>query len=181
MRKLLLVGLLGCWSASPKPASPPAPAEPTAKASTGGDTYGGEEYAFASLTGTGDVDAAFGDPHGVQGSAGTRPTPPTVTIGDPSAQAGLDKAIIRRYIKRNQQKIQYCYEKELLANPSLGGRVDIRFTIGGNGTVVQATGTGMPHVDACVANVIAAIQFPAPQGGGVVAVSYPFIFQSASP
>ncbi len=48
---------------------------------------------------------------------------PTVAIGQPNAQGDLDKAIIRRYIKRNQQKIQYCYEKELLAKPNLSGTV----------------------------------------------------------
>ena len=46
---------------------------------------------------------------------------PTVSIGQPNAQGDLDKAIIRRYIKRNIQKITYCYEKQLLAKPGLGG------------------------------------------------------------
>ncbi len=179
MRKLLLVGLLGCWSASPKPASPPPPAEPMAKASTGGDTYGGLAYGGESYT-----DDVVGSPHGVPaGGAGASGggSVPAVSLGNPTAQTGLDKAIIRRYIRRNLGKIQYCYEKELVANPSLAGKVDVRFTIGGNGNVVQATGSGMPPVDACVASAIAGIQFPAPQGGGVVVVNYPFIFQQPSP
>ena len=32
-----------------------------------------------------------------------------------------------------------------------------------------------------MANVIAAIVFPKPQGGGAVNVSYPFIFAAAAP
>ena len=130
---------------------------------------GGIGDAKVTSTGTG---------YGVRGARDAGHVP-TVKVGDPNAQAGLDKAIIRRYIKRNVQKIQYCYEKELISNPQLAGTVTVRFTIGADGVVSQSTGHGMPPVDACVANVIAAIQFPAPQGGGVVNVSYPFVFAAA--
>lgn len=213
MRKLWLVVLVGCWSSSPKPASPPQPVE--GSASTGGNTYGGSAYgggaygggyAVASLTGTGDVDGALLDASGLSGnsigsiSGGTgtgyggighgpgtgtggpaRGPVPSVSIGDPAGQtAGLDKAIIRRFMKRSFQKIRYCYEKELLTTPSLAGKVVINFTIDANGNVSRATGAGMPGVEGCVASVILGIQFPKPQGGGTVNVSYPFHFQTAS-
>ena len=66
---------------------------------------------------------------------------PTVSIGQPNAQGDLDKAIIRRYIKRNIQKIQYCYEKQLLAKPGLAGTVSTQFFITPNGTVASSTGS----------------------------------------
>jgi len=53
--------------------------------------------------------------------------------GQPSAEGDLDKAIIRRYIKRNIQKIQYCYEKQLLAKPTLAGTVSAQFFSTPNG------------------------------------------------
>ena len=105
---------------------------------------------------------------------------PTVSIGQPNAQGDLDKAIIRRYIKRNVQKIQYCYEKQLLAKPTLSGTVQAQFFITPNGTVASSSGSGVdPEVASCVAEVIKNIEFPKPKGGGGVQVNYPFIFHSS--
>ncbi len=102
---------------------------------------------------------------------------PMVSIGQPSVEGDLDKAIIRRYIKRNIQKIQYCYEKQLLAKPTIAGTVQARFFIAANGTVEHSTGSGVdPDVASCVAEVIKNIEFPKPKGGGIVKVNYPFIF-----
>src|SRR5580704_125989 len=100
---------------------------------------------------------------------------PTVSIGQPNAAGDLDKAIIRRYIKRNISKITYCYEKQLLAKPGLSGTVTMSFFITPTGAVEHATGSGMdPDVAGCVAGVIGAIEFPKPKGGGGVQVNYPF-------
>jgi hypothetical protein len=105
---------------------------------------------------------------------------PTVSIGQPNAQGDLDKAIIRRYIKRNIAKIQYCYEKELLAKSNLSGTVQTQFFITANGNVSQSVGNGVdPNVANCVAAVIQAIEFPKPKGGGGVQVNYPFTFRPA--
>ena len=88
------------------------------------------------------------------------------------------KAIIRRYIKRNLQKIQHCYEKELVGKPNLSGTVMTNFLINPQGTVTHSTGSGVdPEVASCVAEVIRAIEFPKPKGGGNVQVNYPFIFR----
>jgi pSer/pThr/pTyr-binding forkhead associated (FHA) protein len=125
-------------------------------------------------SGTGD---GYGVGGGRGGMRGRTAAVPTVSIGQPSAQGDLDKAIIRRYIKRNIQKIQYCYEKQLLANPTLSGTVQSQFFITPNGTVASSTGNGVhPEVASCVAAVIKAIEFPKPKGGGGVQVNYPFIF-----
>jgi hypothetical protein len=170
MRKLWLVALVGCWSSSSKPASEPQPTATAAAMTRSGAAYGGAEYGGVGY-GADAADAA--DP-----LAGSQSSAVTVVSGQTSS---LDRNIIRRHVRRNIQKIQYCYEQELMSNPSLTGRVDVRFVVGGNGNVVQSTGSGMPPVDACVAQVIAGIQFPAPQGGGVVVVNYPFIFDASSP
>jgi hypothetical protein len=103
---------------------------------------------------------------------------PSVSIGQPGAQGDLDKAIIRRYIKRNIQKIQYCYEKQLLAKPTLSGTVSTQFFISPNGNVTSSQGSGVdPEVSSCVADVIHGIEFPKPKGGGGVQVNYPFTFR----
>jgi len=102
------------------------------------------------------------------------------TIGQASVTGQLDKAIIRRYIRRNLQKLQLCYEQELLAAPALAGTVKADFTIGVDGKVTSSTATGVhANVASCVANVIKAIEFPTPKGG-VVRVVYPFVFAPAA-
>lgn len=102
---------------------------------------------------------------------------PTVRIGAPDHGDGLDKAVIRRYIKRSLDKISYCYEKALIDAPDLEGTVAARFTIGADGKVASSDATGVnPVVSTCVAGVIATIEFPRPTGGGAVTVNYPFVF-----
>lgn len=127
-------------------------------------------------TGTG-----YGVGGGRGGMRGRTSAVPTVSIGSPTANGDLDKAIIRRYIKRNLAKIQYCYEKELLAKPSLSGTVQTSFLIMPNGTVASASGNGVDGtVASCVASVVKSIEFPKPKNGGSVQVNYPFIFRSTA-
>jgi hypothetical protein len=145
---------------------------------TGWGTIGTGRYGtigHGSGTGTG-----YGVGGGRGGMRGRTAAVPTVSIGQPNAQGDLDKAIIRRYIKRNIQKITYCYEKQLLAKPGLSGTVQTQFFITPNGNVATASGTGVdPEVANCVADVIHGIEFPKPKGGGGVQVNYPFTFRPA--
>jgi hypothetical protein len=100
-------------------------------------------------------------------------------IGMPTSGGNLDKAIIKRYIKRNQSKIAYCYESELLARPTIEGSVQVTFMISGSGTVVSASGQGFDSkVTSCVTSVIKNIEFPKPTDGGNVQVNYPFTFHA---
>jgi hypothetical protein len=145
---------------------------------TGWGTIGTGRYGtIGHGSGTGD---GYGVGGGRGGMRGRTAAVPTVSIGQPNSQGDLDKAIIRRYIKRNLAKITYCYEKQLLANPSLSGTVQTQFFITPNGTVGSATGSGVDGtVSSCVAEVIKQIEFPKPKGGGSVTVNYPFIFHSS--
>nr|HEX4315151.1 AgmX/PglI C-terminal domain-containing protein [Kofleriaceae bacterium] len=108
------------------------------------------------------------------------PGVPTVTISRPIATGGLDREIIHRYVRRAQQRISYCYEKQLLATPGLEGDVTVQFLILPNGTVGSSSGAGMnSDVAQCVAGVVGAIAFPAPSDGGSVQVKYPFHFHAS--
>jgi hypothetical protein len=145
---------------------------------TGWGTIGTGRYGtIGHGSGTGN---GYGVGGGRGGMRGRTAAVPTVSIGQPSANGDLDKAIIRRYIKRNIQKITYCYEKQLLAKPGLSGTVATQFFITPNGTVASASGAGVdPEVASCVADVIKGIEFPKPKGGGGVQVNYPFTFRPA--
>jgi hypothetical protein len=125
--------------------------------------------------------------YGSGGMRGRSSAVPTVSIGQPkvgpavaNADGNLDKAIIRRYVKRNIQKIQYCYEKELVAKTKLAGTVSTSFTILDSGKVSGASASGVDaQVASCVAGVLGGIEFPKPRGTGGVSVSYPFTFRPA--
>ncbi len=104
---------------------------------------------------------------------------PPVKLGPPVACTAdtpcLDKEIIRRYVKRNIEKISYCYEKELLANPSLEGTVTVNFTLNGNGRVIQSNASGVDAtVSSCIASVVSNIKFPKVGDDGIYPIKYPF-------
>lgn len=145
---------------------------------TGWGTIGTGRYGtIGHGAGTG---SGYGVGSGRGGMRGRTSAVPTVTISQPDVQGDLDKAIIRRYIKRNIQKISYCYEKQLLAKPSLAGTVQAQFFISPTGSVTSSQGSGLdPEVAGCVADVIRGIEFPKPKGGGGVQVNYPFNFRPA--
>lgn len=108
--------------------------------------------------------------------------PDPMSGGSAEIKGSLDKDIIRRVIRRNINQIKFCYDSELQKDPTLAGRVRIKFVIDQNGGVASSNPVGIgvsSVVDVCVANKIKQLAFPAPEGGGIVEVTYPFIFQSA--
>ncbi|HEY0254378.1 MAG TPA: AgmX/PglI C-terminal domain-containing protein [Kofleriaceae bacterium] len=99
-----------------------------------------------------------------------------------TAQGDLDKAVIRRYIKRSIPKFQACYTKQLAAKPKLAGTVKTQFFIDPTGKVTTVKASGLdPTVASCIGDVIKTIEFPKPKGGGGVQVNYPFTFQTDGP
>jgi hypothetical protein len=117
---------------------------------------------------------------GSMSSGGTRGTARVtmLVLGQPTVQGDLDKAIIRRYIKRNFQRLQYCYEKELQTNATLGGTVTAKFTIGVDGKVSASTATGLKEVESCVTSALQSIEFPKPKSGKAVSVTYPLTYRA---
>ena len=95
----------------------------------------------------------------------------------------LDKAIIRRVINKNRQAIKYCYDKELQKKKDLHGKIVVTFVISPTGSVVKSTirESTMKNasVEKCIAGRVRRFKFPAPKGGGIVEVSYPFIFKAS--
>jgi hypothetical protein len=126
--------------------------------------------------------ARAGDGYGIAGGGGGLPGRkagvPNVIISQANVIGEYDKSIIRRYIKRNLDKIAYCYERELLAHPGIVGEINVQFFIQPNGSVGSSAGKGFDaSVASCVADVVKTIEFPAPHGG--VQVNYPFNFRPA--
>jgi hypothetical protein len=92
----------------------------------------------------------------------------------------LDKALIRRYVRRQRPKIQHCYERALLTDPTLEGTVDTEFEILADGSVADPRAAGVSTaITSCVVDVLSAIEFPRSVGGGTTEVHYPFTFRVA--
>ncbi len=98
-----------------------------------------------------------------------------------SVQGGLDREVIRRVILSHRIEIRYCYEKQLSATPNLAGKVKIQFVIGADGRVTTARAMRStlpdPEVGRCIVSKVRTWTFPKPRGGGVVVVTYPFLFK----
>jgi pSer/pThr/pTyr-binding forkhead associated (FHA) protein len=120
---------------------------------------------------------------GAGGLGGRRAHAPDVVPGTAQVRGSLDKEIIRRIIRRHLNEVRFCYEKELLHKPDLFGRVMIQFTISGQGqvvaSIVQNSTMNNASVDNCIAQAVRRWEFPKPQGGGIVIVSYPFVLKAA--
>lgn len=103
-----------------------------------------------------------------------------ITSSDPTVMGSLDKELIRKVIHANRQQIRYCYEMQLNRFPNLSGKVAVKFVISATGSVasssVAQSTVNNAELETCVAGRVKTWQFPKPKGGGVVIVTYPFIF-----
>lgn len=104
---------------------------------------------------------------------------PRVRPGRAEVRGSLSREIIQRVIRRHRNEVRYCYERSLQQNPTLQGRVVIRFTISATGAVTTATptdvGAGLEDTASCIARATRRWAFPTPAGGGIVIVTYPFV------
>ena len=97
------------------------------------------------------------------------------------AKGTISREEVLKVINKHLREVQYCYEKTLLKDPGLKGNLTLEWVIKTNGQVgrvKQKTSTLQnPAVSSCIISSIKRWQFPKPRGG-VVVVSYPFIFSS---
>ncbi len=93
----------------------------------------------------------------------------------------LSREAIANVVRKHLREIQYCYERNLMLNPKLAGKLIMEWTISTSGSIsVVKTKTNTmatPAVAMCVSARIKRWKFPKPKGG-VVIVTYPFIFNS---
>ena len=146
---------------------------------TGEHTLGGNGgLRTLGAFGNGDGNGAGYD-HGVGGLHGRRASRvPDVIPSIANVRGALDKDIIRRIVRRHLNEVRYCYEQELVKRPALAGRLSVGFTIAGSGqvisSVVQSSTLGAVGAESCIVNAVRRWEFPRPEGGGIVIVSYPF-------
>jgi hypothetical protein len=88
---------------------------------------------------------------------------------------------VAKVVNRRLGAIKGCYEQALKRDPTLQGKVTIRFTISGSGKVTTARATLnelTPSVGNCMVSAFNRFRFPPPEGG-TVTFEYPFMFTPA--
>ncbi len=149
----------------PMPGHSEQPAAP--RPAPGGAPPGGLED---RLGGSGII--GLGDPR--------RPVVAGTRVGATTVMGSLDPAVIQRIVRRHMSEVRACYERGLRERPGLAGRVIVRFVISPSGAVqgatVESSTLEAPAVDGCIAAATLRWMFPEPEGGGIVTVTFPFVF-----
>lgn len=116
-----------------------------------------------------------GDAHMAQG--------PSMRQEDLRTEGQIPQEIIQRVVRQSFGRFRLCYENGLRSNPTLSGRVAVRFVIGRDGGVMSAANGGSSLPDAgvvsCVVNGFRSLQFPQIEGAKVATVVYPIVFSPA--
>jgi TonB family protein len=117
-------------------------------------------------------------------------SPPTTLRDRMSIHESLSKAKIRQIIGASMPDVRACYVQYLArvaprGEPEEEGKIDVTFTVEATGTVGGASVTKSTLRDAeiqdCVLAVMRSLEFPLVEGGGVVVVRYPFVFNPREP
>lgn len=141
----------------------------------------GQGYQIGTVgTGTGGGTGALGKI--AKGNAGNGQA--QLLEDDGEVVGGLDREVIANYIRTRLGEVLYCYERQLSAQPNLFGKVAVKFTIGASGKVetqkVSETTLANQSVEGCILSRLSKWEFPKPQGGTTVVVTYPFLFKSTN-
>ncbi|HEX8701642.1 MAG TPA: adventurous gliding motility protein GltG [Myxococcaceae bacterium] len=153
------------------------------KGSGGGGGGTGDTIGIGGIgtKGRGGGTASYGSGVGVLG--GKQSVDVGITSSEPLVMGSLDKELIRQVIQRNRGQIRFCYESQLTKYPKLSGKVAVKFVINAEGSVVSSSvaqsTAGNAELETCVAGRVRTWLFPKPKGGGVVVVTYPFIFKAS--
>jgi hypothetical protein len=97
----------------------------------------------------------------------------------PVVNGRLAPEVIQRVVRLNDGRYRNCYQSALRTDPSLQGRVTVKFMIDRTGAVAFAAdgGSDIPDegVRRCVVSSFLSLSFPAPENGAV-SVVYPIVF-----
>lgn len=136
-----------------------------------------------------DGEVAIAEPPPPAAPAVDPATDPMAAIGaallrGEAPRGSLDREVIRQGVRRGSSAVRACYQQALDRVGVIEGRLTVRFTIGETGAVRQAlvddaqSEIDDPQLRRCLLAAVRALRFPAPEGGGIVLVSYPFEFDA---
>jgi hypothetical protein len=143
----------------------------------GGGRKGGGEGGAASI---GDLATSGGGKVGLGAKAEVKVTGSVAAEEAEVDSSDIDQGKLGAFVRARMGLIKACYENALKRNPSLKGRISIRFTILETGALADVAAAqnslGSAEVAACITNTMRAwrTQF---RPSGPVTVEYPFVFQ----
>ena len=109
---------------------------------------------------------------------------PKMKALNPDVSGSLDKRVIQRIVRQHTGELRACYERELAKVKGLNGKVTMNWFVSADGSVtkvfVKETTMKNKNVENCMKNSIQHWRFPAPKGGGMCSVIYPFDFSAGS-
>jgi hypothetical protein len=95
---------------------------------------------------------------------------------------GLTRDVVRAIIGKYRSQIRNCYERALLVNSDVAGRIVYEWKISPTGPVVTVqllkSDVHFDKLEGCVRDVIRSMQFPSAENKQPTTVIYPFAFQS---
>lgn len=148
---------------------------------TGEGTIGLGNYGTIGHGGGRGTGSGYGS--GAGGFGGRNAKVPQIRGGNADVKGSLSAEVIRRVVRRHMNEVRFCYEQELNQRPDLEGRVAVAFIISPTGSVQSASVAestlGNDRVEGCIATAVRRWGFPAPDGGGIVVVTYPFMLSPA--
>lgn len=110
-----------------------------------------------------------------------RPVEPAPSTPAPSGAALRES--IRAVVQGDKGAIRACYERALLKQPGLQGKVTVKFTIAGSGAVsstnIESSTARNDGLERCLQGRVQKWAF-APHGGAPLVVAYPFVFNGAN-
>lgn len=118
---------------------------------------------------------------GTSGLSGKRGASTAYIDANTKILGAMDPELIRKIMKEYIPQFRYCYQKELMKNPSVAGTFDLIFQINayGKGINVGVKKNGRDfsrNAKRCLERVVKMIKFPRPKGGGLVDVRQPMNF-----
>jgi len=125
-------------------------------------------------------------PEAEVGSAGARARPMArpaeVRLVAVKVVGAMEEEVARRTVLRSLAAIRFCYEKALVVDPTVGGKMMLHLVVGAAGSVTAAdvAGGGLPgagkRVSDCVVARARTFKFPASGDGASVDLRLPFVF-----
>jgi hypothetical protein len=97
------------------------------------------------------------------------------------AQGTIDKEAVAKAINAHLSEVSSCYERALLKEPGLAGKIVLEWQITTSGGVgfakTKSSTMRSAAVEGCILNSLKTWRFPPAKGAGVV-ITYPFMFNS---
>ena len=101
------------------------------------------------------------------------------TVGKTEVDGAVDSASVSKTIRGSSAAVKRCYDKALLVNPTLKGKISVTILINEKGRVesveISEDTVKDAEVTKCIKGVVSRLRFPKPDGGPA-SVTFPFVF-----